>query len=89
MFILYTIKDLFSLTAHLDNVHLPQAAQMVRHSRFADADRFSQRSDVHLTADQQRENAHAAGVAEGAEKFGYVGSNMFIENTMQLRVSPI
>jgi hypothetical protein len=67
----------FLLPSH--EMHLPQAAQMVRHGRLADADSLGKGSDAPLPVHQGRDQADAAGVAEGPEEFGDPGGGALLE----------
>ena len=80
VFVVDAIKDLFAVAACLNQAHLAQPAQVVRDGRFADSDRGRQGANIELLGGEGRQDAYAAGIAEGAKKFGYVRGGMFIEN---------
>ncbi len=67
MIVVQTVENLSPLFARADEAHLPQPAHVMRDSRFTNANCLSQRADVHFTVCQRRDEAHTAGVAEGAK----------------------
>ena len=66
MFIIETVKNLAPFFMGPHHAHLPQAAQLVRNRGFADPHDLRQRTNVQFTLHERRDNAHPAGVAEGA-----------------------
>jgi len=73
------VENFFAIAAGLDDLHLAQASQLVRDRRFGDADDFRQRTDIELIVRQNRQDAHPAGIAEGAKQLGDVRGSMFIK----------
>ncbi len=73
------IKDLAPVLARLHKPHLAQRAHVMRNRRFAQADHFGQRADVLFAFGEDRNDAHAAGVAKSAEQLGDVRGGMFIQ----------
>ena len=75
-----TVKHLATLPTRFDQSHLPQHAQVVRDSRFTQIDRFGECADILFSFDEHGDEAHAAGVTEGAKQFGHVGRRVLIES---------
>ena len=73
------IKDLAPVLARLHEPQLAQRAHVMRNRRFAQADHFGQRADVLFAFGEDRNDAHAAGVAKSAEQLGDVRGGMFIQ----------
>ena len=48
---------------------MPQTAQLMRHRGFAHREPICQRANAHLAFEQKSNDAHTAGVAEGAKEF--------------------
>lgn len=57
---------------------MPQPAQLMRNGRFAHGESFCQRADAQLAFQQKGNDAHAAGVAEGAEELGQLDGLEFV-----------
>jgi hypothetical protein len=83
VFIFDAVEDFLALTAGHNQPHLAQPAQMMGDSRFADADNLGKAADIHLAFDQGGEQAHAAGIAEGAKQFSHVGSGVFVKSVFR------
>ena len=77
MFIVKSVEDLPASFPRADQMHLPQPAQLMRHSGFAHCESFRQRANAHLAFKQESNDAHAAGVTEGAEEFSKLDSFEF------------
>ena len=63
------VEDLPARFAGANEMHLPQPTQLVRYRRFAHCESICQGANAHLALEQNGNNAHAAGIAEGAEEF--------------------
>jgi hypothetical protein len=74
------VKDFLALTAGLDDVHLPQPPHVVRNRRLGYANLFGQRRNVHFLFHDSGKDAHAAGIAKGAEEFSHMSGGMFIKD---------
>jgi hypothetical protein len=73
------VKNLPSFFARADEAHLAQSAQLMGYGGLGHIESFGQGADTHLAFDEQGDNPHAAGVAEGAEKFSKLDSFEFGE----------
>ena len=69
MLIIKSVEDLPASFSRADQMHLPQAAQLMRHCGFAHREPFGQRADAHLAFQQEGDDPHTAGIAQGAEEF--------------------
>src|SRR5262245_65162791 len=69
MIISERIKDLPACLPCTQEVHVTQSAQLMRYGGFAHCESHCQRTNAHLTFEQQGNDAYAAGVAESAEEF--------------------
>ena len=58
---------------------MPQAAQLMGHSGFAHREPFRQCANAHLAFKQKSNDAHAAGIAEGAKEFRKLNGFKFRE----------
>lgn len=67
MIVVEAIEDLPACFTRADEAHLPQSAQLMRHGGFGHVQFFGKRADAHLAIEEQGDDPHAAGVAEGAE----------------------
>lgn len=78
--IFHPVKDFLAIAAGPDQAHLAQPAHVVRDRRFADSDGGGQGADVELGIEEGRQDTDAAGIAEGTEELGDVGSRMLAED---------
>ena len=79
MFILDAVIDFFSVAARLDNLHLAQAAQMMRDARFGNPNGERKLGNVYLTGGEGGQYPHPGGVAEGAKQLRDAGSRNFVK----------
>lgn len=79
MIVVEAIEDLTSRFAGADEAHLTQSAQLMRHGGLGHVQFFGKRADAHLAIEEQGDDPHAAGVAEGAEQFGELNGFEFGE----------
>ena len=73
------IEDLPAIFPRPHETHLTQSAQLVRHGGFGHVQLLGKRADAHLAIEEQGDDPHAAGVAEGAEEFGKLNGFEFGE----------
>ena len=67
MFVFNLVVDFFAVAAGCDNVHQAQAAQVMRNSRFTDADCRRQEINIEFLVGEDGKDAHPAGIAECAK----------------------
>ena len=77
--VLDTVVNLLPLSPGLDQVHLAQATQVVRHRRLTDPHSMGKSADIQLTNRQFGEQQHPASIAEGTKKLCNVRSSMFVK----------
>lgn len=70
MVIVQCVKDLSARFSGADEMHLTQSTQLMRDGGFGHAESIRNGADGHFPADEQRNDADAARVAEGTEEFG-------------------
>ncbi len=65
--VIEAVKNLPACFSGADEVHLSQSTHLVGYSRLGHFESCRESADAHLSFDEQGNNPHAAGVAEGAE----------------------
>ena len=73
------VEDLPARLARADKVHLSQPAQLMRDGGLGHAEVFCQSIDAHFPVHELGNDAHAAGITEGAEEFSKLNRFEFVE----------
>jgi hypothetical protein len=82
MLVFHLVKDFTAVFAGPDELHLAEAAQVMRDGRFADADGLGQGGNVHFAFREYRDKAHSAGIAEDAKQLCDMGGGMLVKDSV-------